>query len=311
MNAAIDPEVADYLQSNNFAAEHDLAQYPLALVRDAFVQLYSEGSGQRVYSVSDRQFGYLDQAVPVRVYRPSPSPNLPVMIFYHGGGWVLGDLDSHDGLCRKIAMAAHCAVVSVGYRRAPEVKYPGPLEDAYAALCWVALQADELGINPARIVVAGDSAGGNLAAAVCILARERSGPAILHQCLWYPVLDLSNMDRPSYRKFSTGYPLTLADMQWFKACYLSADAQALSHYVSPLLAIDLSGLPPATIVTAAYDVLHDEGYAYAEALKAGLVDVEYICFDALFHGFLSFNDFSPASRAFDFIFSNLYKRLWG
>lgn len=225
--------------------------------------------------------------IPLRLYRPAgvaPTTALPVLVFFHGGGWVIGDLDTHDVLCRQIAGESGACVVAVDYRMAPEHKFPAAVDDSWAATRWVVAHAAELGIDPRRLAVGGDSAGGNLAAVVALLARDHGAPAIAQQMLIYPVTDVSEETR-SYRDFSEGYMLTRDSMRWFKAHYLASDADAGDWRVSPLRATSLAGLPPALVITAGFDPLRDEGEAYAVRLREAGVRVDYVCYGGMIHGF--------------------------
>jgi acetyl esterase/lipase len=225
--------------------------------------------------------------IPLRLYRPqgiADTTALPVFVFFHGGGWVIGDLDTHDVLCRQLTAGAGVSVVSVDYRLAPEHKFPAAADDAWAATRWIASHAGQLGIDPTRVAVGGDSAGGNLAAVVALLARDAGGPAIALQVLQYPVTDLSAETR-SYAQFADGYMLTRTGMRWFKAHYLAKADDARDWHASPLLAPDLAGVAPALIITAGYDPLRDEGAAYAERLREAGVLVDYACFGGMLHGF--------------------------
>jgi acetyl esterase len=233
-----------------------------------------------VHRVEDRLAG----AVPVRIYRPSAERPLPTMVYFHGGGWVLGSVEVYDGTVRDLANAAGCLVVSVDYRLAPEHKFPAAADDAYAATRWVAEHADEIGADPARLAVGGDSAGGNLAAAVTLMARDRGGPALAYQLLIYPVTDQA-FETPSYHENAEGYGLTRAQMMWFSAHYLRTPADADDPLASPLRAPSLRGLPPALVVTAGYDPLRDEAEQYAERLRADGVDVRVERYPGLIHGF--------------------------
>ncbi len=196
----------------------------------------------------------------VRVYVPRDQVDLPVLIYFHGGGWVLGDLDTSDWLCCSIALAANCVVFSVDYRLAPENKFPTPVEDCYWAVKWITENGIERYADLRRVAVGGDSAGGNLAAAVCLMARDRGQPTISFQLLICPVMNHS-FDTESYRKYADGYLLTLKDMEWFWNHYLAAEKDGQNPYASPLLG-DLRSLPPALIMTAEFDPLRDEGEAY-------------------------------------------------
>ena len=226
--------------------------------------------------------------IPLRLYRPATAParGSPALAFFHGGGWVLGNLDSHDGVCRHLAERSGCVVVAVDYRLAPEHKFPAALDDAFAATQWLAAQAPALGVDAARIAVGGDSAGGNLAAAVCLLAREAGGnPAIAFQMLLYPATDFA-MDTPSHRRFGEGHLLTRASMAWFRDHYLNHPGEAADWRASPLRAASLAGLPPAYVLTPTHDPLRDEGEAYARRLVEAGIPVTLWRAPGLIHGFL-------------------------
>ncbi|RJF93139.1 alpha/beta hydrolase [Sphingomonas cavernae] len=220
-----------------------------------------------------------------RLYHPRPGEILPLLVFMHGGGWVFGTLDTHDPLCRALASATEVAVLSLDYPLSPEHRYPVALDTLRAALDTIVAEAGSLGIDPARLAVGGDSAGGNLAAALCLSIRDQGGPAIAHQLLLYPVLD-SDFARSSWVENASGYMLSSEMMQWFWAQYLDspADAPALA---APLRAESLAGLPAATVITAGFDPLRDEGLAYAERLKAAGVPVVAEHFPGMIHGFAS------------------------
>ena len=227
-------------------------------------------------------------SIPLRVYRPAgvgDSQRLPALVFFHGGGWVIGDFETHDVLCRQLTAEAGVSVVSVDYRVAPEHKFPAAVDDAWAATRWVVAHAAELGIDAARLAVGGDSAGGNLAAVVALLARDVGSPHIGLQILIYPVTDLVSESR-SYADLADGYMLTRDSMRWFKAQYLAANADAADWRVSPLRAPSLADLPPALVITAGYDPLRDEGEAYARRLREAGVSVDAVCFGGMIHGFV-------------------------
>ena len=226
-------------------------------------------------------------AIPLRVYRPAGEPDhtsLPAYVYFHGGGWVIGDLETHDVLCRQLTAASGAGVVAVDYRLAPEHKFPAAADDAWAATRWVVDHAAELGLDGARLAVGGDSAGGNLAAVVALMARDAGGPAIRQQVLIYPVTDVMRETR-SYADFADGYMLTRDSMRWFIAHYLRSKDDARDWRVSPLRAPSLAGLPPALIVTAGFDPLRDEGEMYAGRLRDAGVMVDYVCYGGMVHGF--------------------------
>ena len=224
--------------------------------------------------------------IPLKLYRPTASGILPVLVFLHGGGWVVGDIATHDTVCRHLANRADCAVVSVDYRLAPEHKFPAAVEDCVAATGWVAENAAALGVDPARLAVGGDSAGGNLAAVVCLMARDGGAPRIAHQLLIYPATDAA-MRHASVARFAEGYVLTRSTMRWFYDQYLRSPDDAADWRVSPLTAADLSGLPPAYVLTAGYDPLCDEGDEYAARLAAAGVAVAHRRFPGQIHGFVT------------------------
>lgn len=243
--------------------------------------------------------------VPVRVYRPRGADRASAVVFLHGGGFVLCDIDSHDGFCRRMAARTSSVVVSVGYRLAPEHRAPAAAEDAYAAFDWVARNAADLGVDPHRIAVAGDSAGGNLAAVVSILCRERGTALPAAQILLYPVIDPA-CDTASHRRRATGYFTTHAALQWYWRQYLGESAALEpAHLVAPLRADTLAGLPQAVVVTATLDPLHDEGVAYARRLRSDGVPVVQRDFRGLFHGFLTMLDFPPAIAARELLWSDM------
>jgi acetyl esterase len=222
--------------------------------------------GPDVARVENLTVSHAGGVVPVRVYTPAGTGPFPVLVWYHGGGWVIGSLESADGTCRRIAAGAGCAVVSVDYRLAPEWKFPTAVEDCFAATIWVAANASRINIDATRLAVGGDSAGGNLATVVAMLSRERGGPRIVFQLLIYPVTDW-NFDTTSYRERSAGTRLTVNHMRWYRDHYLRSDADAVNPYAAPLHAKNLKELPPALVITAEYDPLCDEGEAYAARLQ--------------------------------------------
>jgi acetyl esterase len=224
--------------------------------------------------------------LPLRVYRPPGEPPFPTILFVHGGGWIVGDLDHADVDCRCLALDTGALLVSVGYRLAPEHPFPAGLEDALAAAEWVAAEAARLGGDPARITVAGDSAGGNLAAALCLLAARGGGPRIAHQLLIYPATDCA-FETESYRRYAEGYWLEREAMRWFWELYVGDPGRGADALASVLRAPDLRGLPPATIVTAGCDVLRDEGEAYGKRLREAGVPVDLRRYAGQLHGFWS------------------------
>ncbi|MBV8889978.1 MAG: alpha/beta hydrolase [Alphaproteobacteria bacterium] len=260
------------------AGRHVLASDPVPVyeVRD----LYARGPGGDVR---------------VRLYRPSPQPDLPGLVFFHGGGWVIGDIETHDSVCRHLAHAAGCAVVSVDYRLAPEHKFPAAYEDCLAATLWTAETASALGIDPARLAVGGDSAGGNLAAAVAIAVRDRGAPHLRQQLLIYPATDLGALF-DSQTRYGEGYLLTRTTMRWFIDQYLRDPEQAAEWRASPLRATDLTRVAPAYVLTAGYDPLCDEGEAYARRLQQAGVPVTHRRAADQIHGFCTMGKIIRAAQ---------------
>ena len=253
------------------------------------------GPFEEVPAVADHRVPVTGGEITVRVYKPAGMGPHPVLVFYHGGGWVIGDLYTHDGICRSIVNAAGCAVASVDYRLAPEFKYPVPVEDSYAGLLWVVANATRLGLDSARTAVGGDSAGGNLAAVMALLARDRRGPRLLLQILVYPVTDY-DFGTASYRENGTGFVLTTDDMRWFWRHYLSREEQGREMTASPIRAKSLADLPPALVITAGCDPLRDEGDAYAARLRDAGVAVTLTPYPGMFHGFLRMTRILDQSR---------------
>lgn len=251
-------------------------------VAAAFIEM--EGPLEDMHRVVDHTIDVKDGQIPVRVYYPSAATNLPVVMYYHGGGFVFGDLEVVDKVARCIAKGTEAAVVSVGYRKAPEFKFPTAHLDAYQALIWVFENSKFLNLNQSRIAVMGDSAGGNIATVVSHIARDLDGPEIKYQALVYPLVDPAG-EYPSKTKYGEGYLLTTAALGWFAGHYLNSPGDEVVHpYMTPLKA-KLAGLPPTTIITAEYDPLTDEGEAYASALRKAGVEVNYYMFPGMVHGF--------------------------
>jgi len=225
--------------------------------------------------------------IPVRVYAIEHGGLRPALVYFHGGGFVFGNLDTHDGVCRALAKESGAVVISVDYRLSPEHKFPAAVEDSHAVTAWVAANAEKLGIDGCRIGVGGDSAGGNLATVVAMRCRDAGGPKLASQLLIYPVTDSSSFDTGSHRELSEGYFLTRAAMEWFTGHYLASADQKRHPEVSPLLAPDLRGLPPALVITAEFDPLRDEGEAYAKRLKEAGVPVTMSRYPGMIHGFVS------------------------
>jgi acetyl esterase len=232
----------------------------------------------------------------IRSYRPAAQETLPALVYFHGGGWTIGDLDTHDVLCRSLAVGARCAVFSVDYRLAPESPFPAAVDDCFSAVRYVAKHAEQLKIHKSMIAVGGDSAGGNLAAVVALQARDAGGPPLVFQLLVYPATD-QRCATPSHQKNARGYLLEREGIEFFRRCYLPDPAAFTDWRASPLLAKSHVDLPPALVVTAGYDPLLDEGRAYAERLKAAGVKVEYREYSDMVHGFLLFGGVLDTANA--------------
>jgi acetyl esterase len=282
------PQAQALLDQLAAAGEVDLTQLPPPAVRAVYAQMSLARSPEPVAAVADRSISGPGGALGLRIYRSAEGPR-PALLYFHGGGFVIGSLDTHDGTCRALANASGCTVISVDYRLAPEHPFPAAPEDCYAALCYAAEAGAEIGVDPARLAVGGDSAGGNLAAVTALLARERRGPPLSFQLLVYPVAD-ARFDTPSYRENAEGYFLTAKMMRWFWDHYLERPDQADDPLASPLRAKDLAGLPPALVFTAGYDPLRDEGERYATRLGEAGVATELKRFPGQFHGFFSMFD---------------------
>ena len=240
--------------------------------------------GPEVAKVEDRSIPGVGPDIPVRIYTPSGDGPFAAVGWFHGGGWVVGDLDTADGTARHLAVGAGCVVVSVDYRLAPEAKFPAASDDCYAATEWITQNAASINVDPARIAVGGDSAGGNLAAAVALMAKDRGGPSLVFQLLVYPVTAM-DFGTGSYRQNSNGPLLTEDAMKWYWKQYLSSEADAANPYAAPLVAKDLSGQPPALVITAELDPLCDEGEAYGQRLQAAGVPTIITRYDGMIHGF--------------------------
>lgn len=285
----LDPQAKAILDAMNAAPPLDTSTLEPAVMRVFFESMKLPAEPIAVAKVVDRTLPGPAGDVPVRIYTPDGRAPFPVLAFFHGGGFVIGSLDSHDNVCRELCAEAGCLVVSVDYRLAPEHPFPAAPEDCYAVTRWLAEHGAEIDADPTRIAVGGDSAGGNLAAVVALMARERRGPDLRHQLLVYPVTDHA-FDTPSYSENAEGYMLTRDMMQWFWRHYLSDAAQGRDPLASPLRAKSLAGLPPATVITAEFDPLRDEGEAFAERLMASGVKTRLTRYDGVFHGFFSMAD---------------------
>lgn len=278
--AALGPKPIDKLSPQEARKQPGPADAVQSLLKKRGKDLGPEPVGD----VTNRAIPTPAGALPIRVYRPKGDGPFPVLVYWHGGGWVLADLDTYDATPRALCNAAQCVVVSCDYRHAPEHPYPAAAEDAFAAYQWVLKNTADLKGDATRIAVAGESAGGNLAAVTAQQARDKGVPMPVYQLLVYPVTN-TDFDTPSYRQYADAKPLNKPMMKWFFAHYIGGRLTAPTPYVMPLTAKDLSKLPPATIITAEIDPLRDDGKMYADALKAAGVKVEYVNYEGVTHEF--------------------------
>jgi acetyl esterase len=254
------------------------------------------GTGEQVRHVTDRHIPGPGGDLPIRIYRPADTAEpLPTLVYFFGGGWTLGNLDTSDGVCRSLANAVPCQVITVGYRLAPEHKFPAAVHDCHTAVSWIATNAGDLGADPNRLAVAGDSAGGNLAAAVTLLARDHGTPALTAQVLVYPNTDYRG-DTESMRTNNDPVLFNSHSVAWYWSHYLANPDDGRNPLVSPLLAEDLTGLPPALVITAEYDPLRDEGEHYAQRLREAGVPVVATRYPGMVHGFFTMLDILTAAR---------------
>lgn len=291
----LDPEAKAMLDPMNAVEAIDPFSLSPEQWRAAFSSFGGGASGPAMARVEMREVPGPAGQIPVRVYTPEGAGPKPGLVFYHGGGFVLCSLDSHDATCRELAAGADCVVVSVDYRLAPEAPFPAAPHDCYAATKWTFDHALELGIDASRIAIGGDSAGGNLAAAVTLMANEKGGPAIAHQLLIYPVTD-HVLETASYHENGEGYFLSRDMMRWFWHHYLDDARDGENPWASPLRAENLAGLPPATVLTAEFDPLRDEGRLYAERLSKAGVETAYTNYPGVFHGFFAMTEEIPRAR---------------
>jgi len=286
----LDPQVKAVLDMLAAAGGPPLEEMEVPAAREMYLAMRPPTAGAEMASVEDRRIpgGEPGVEIGIRIYTPKGGDGpFPIVAYFHGGGWVIGDLETHDHWCRAIASDVPAVVVAADYRLAPEHRFPAAAEDCYAAAKWVASNARALHGDPARLAVAGDSAGGNLSAAVAQMARDRGGPAIAFQLLLCPVTE-HGYDTASYRENAEGYLLTKSGMVWFWNHYLGdAEKHARDPRASPMAAKNLAGLPPAHVVTAEYDPLRDEGEAYAERLRAAGVPVTLQRYDGQIHNFFT------------------------
>ena len=283
----LDPQAQAFLEQLAASGAPPLHELSVAEARQVIVTLFgTTDNPEPVGAVEDRTIAGAAGEMPARIYTPPGRGPFPVLVYFHGGGWVIGNLEAYDPTCRALTNAAGCIVVAMEYRLAPEHKFPAAPEDCYAALQWVATHAAAIGGDPTRLAIGGDSAGGNLTAVVAQMVRDRGGPHLVYQLLVYPVTDY-NFDTASYRENADGYLLTKDAMVWFWNHYLRSAADGSNLLASPLRAQNLRGLPPALILTAEFDPLRDEGEAYAARLREAGVPVTLKRYNGMIHGFFS------------------------
>jgi acetyl esterase len=293
---AVDPQARTILDQMAEMDNPPLNELSVSEARQGHAAVAAmEGPPEPVAGVEDRNLPGPGGDLPVRIYMPFGKGPFPVLMYFHGGGWVIGDIESSDGLSRSLTNAAGCILVSVGYRLAPENPFPAAVDDAYHATLWAAANASSFGGDPSRIAVCGDSAGGNLAAVVALIARDQMKPAICFQLLIYPVTDAA-CDTPSYSENAEGYFLTRDAMHWFWNHYVHDDADRSHPHASPLRAGSLAGLPAALVITAEFDPLRDEGERYAERMRAGGTPVQLTRYDGMIHGFFAMSGIIDQGR---------------
>jgi acetyl esterase len=284
---ALDPQVRTLLDQMGALDSPPIHKLSASEARKQSMDMAAmQGVPEPVAIIEDRTIPGPASPIPLRIYTPAMDGPLPIFIYLHGGGWVIGNIESSDGLCRALCNASRCIVISVDYRLAPENPFPAAVEDSYHAVLWVSKNALSFGGDESRIAVGGDSAGGNLAAVVTQIARDRGRPALKYQLLIYPVTDAA-CDTPSYSQNSEGYFLTKDAMRWFWGHYLGRDGNPGDPKASPLRAHSFKDLPPAMVITAEYDPLRDEGESYANRLRDAGVPVQLIRYEGVIHGFFT------------------------
>lgn len=297
LDKGLDPEVAEYLKLvRSRPPVHFLS---IDELRVDIVKATAHYKLEPLENIEDRNIQGPAGNVPIRIYTPKGEGPFPLVVFYHGGGWCIGSMDSHNSICASVANRTPAVVISVDYRLAPEHRFPAAVEDCFAALEYAQRNATTLNADPKRLVVMGDSAGGNLAAAVSLKSKREGGPEIAFQVLAYPSADISNLDIESCRLFGKGYDLDREEIEMFRSLYLPDENDWKNPYASPALAKDLRGLPPTLLITAEFDPLKDDGKAFADKLKRSGVPVKYYCCKGVIHGFLSFAAFHAAQKTLD------------
>ena len=292
MKVNLHPKILRFLERASESQVPSLASLPLSEARDygnSVLSGLASPTEELKVVANDMCISGPIGKIPIRAYQPEGKPPFPALVFFHGGGWVLGNLDTHHSICSSLAFFAKIIVVSVDYKLAPEHKFPAAIEDARTALDWVYDHADQLSIDRSRIAVGGDSAGANIATVLSIINRDEGLNPPAFQLLVYPVTNLSSFETQSYRKYAEKFIVKHSTMEWFRSHYISSKKELKNHLVSPLLTDNLRGLPPAFIITAEYDILKDDGCAYAEKLKSFGVPVKYKCYNRMIHLFWGIN----------------------
>ncbi|WP_254533571.1 alpha/beta hydrolase [Natrinema gelatinilyticum] len=301
MSSTLNSQVEGYLHGLSEQGLPPLYRLSLQEARETYRELsVPDEPPNTVASVTERTVPGPAKDILVRIYTPNENGPLPPLVFFHGGGWMLGDLDTHDALCRALANATECVVISVDYRLAPEHRFPAGLEDCYAVTQWVANNAESVGAKPGTLAIAGDSAGGALTVGVGLLARGRDGPEIDYQVLAYPATDYS-FNTDSYEENAQGYFLTRKDMERFWNGYLRSELDGQHPYASPLRTQNLEGLPPSFVLTCGFDPLRDDGSKFADRLSEAGVPTQHVQYDDMIHGFLTMLDDPELDRAHEAI----------
>lgn len=286
----LDPQVQLYLEQMAALNMPPMSSIPPEIIRQSIAaQMATLPVGEAVARVENRTIPGPAGELPIRIYTPEGDGPFPILVFFHGGGWVICSLDTHDGQCRSLTNGAGCVVVSIDYRLAPEHKFPAAPQDCYAATKWVAEHAAEINGDASRIALGGDSAGGNLTAVVAQMVRDQGGPNLVFQLLIYPATNFTARNA-SLEENSQGYGLNSEDRAWYANHYLNSEADTLNPLASPMLAKDLSNLPPALIITAEYDPLRDEGEEYGRLLQKAGVPTTISRYDGMIHGFFGMSD---------------------
>ena len=287
MSSTLNSQVEEYLHGLSEQGLPPLYRLSLEDARETYRELsVPDEQPSSVASVTERTIPGPETEIPIRIYTPAGEGPFPPLVFFHGGGWLLGDLETHDALCRELANASDCVVVAVDYRLAPEHRFPAGLEDCYAATRWVANNAETIDARPDTLAIAGDSAGGALTVGVGLLARDRDGPAIDYQVLAYPVTNYA-FDTESYEENAQGYFLTRKDMERFWDGYLRSELDGRHPYASPLRTQNLDGLPSSLVLTSGFDPLRDEGRQLATRLSEAGVPTQSVQYEDMIHGFLT------------------------